>query len=122
MKNEFKKGSRLLTSGDYSNVFTDVDVKIASKYLLVLGKHKEKDSSRLGVVVAKKNIKHAVDRNRVKRVVREGFRESSENIKNLDLVVLARRGADKLDIKELRSILDSQLLKLRCDSDAKLEK
>ena len=43
--------------------------------------------ARLGLVVAKKLLKRAVDRNRVKRVVREQFRLRRSALPAVDLVV-----------------------------------
>lgn len=47
---------------------------------------------RLGVTVSSK-VANAVNRNRVKRWVREAFREVAADLPPLDLVVIARRGA-----------------------------
>ncbi len=43
--------------------------------------------ARLGLVVGKKLVKRAVDRNRVKRVIREEFRRCRPNLPPVDLVV-----------------------------------
>ena len=45
--------------------------------------------ARLGLAIAKKQLPRAVDRNRIKRVVRESFRLLQ--IQGHDFVVLARR-------------------------------
>lgn len=45
--------------------------------------------ARLGLAIAKKQLPRAVDRNRVKRIVRESFRE--HQLQDYDVVVLARR-------------------------------
>lgn len=50
---------------------------------------------RLGMAISKKTVKHAVYRNRLKRIVREGFRRNSPRLKNLDIVVLARKGVEQ---------------------------
>lgn len=58
------------------------------------------DSSlpRLGLAVTKKLFPRAVDRNRVKRVVREVFRENSQLIPNgYDVVVVAKGPAREAD-------------------------
>ena len=47
--------------------------------------------SRMGVIVGKKVAARAVDRNRIKRLVRETFRHSRDSFAGNDLVVLARR-------------------------------
>jgi ribonuclease P protein component len=44
------------------------------------------NTSRLGLAIPKKNAKRAIDRNRIKRVIREAFRKST-NPKSFDLVV-----------------------------------
>jgi len=51
--------------------------------------------SRLGVVVAKKNVRKANRRHRLKRIIREHFRLCQPS-SALDLVVLARSSADQL--------------------------
>jgi ribonuclease P protein component len=45
------------------------------------------DSARLGLVIGKKLLKRAVDRNRVKRIVREQFRLRRAALPACDLVV-----------------------------------
>src|SRR5690606_12677704 len=52
---------------------------------------------RLGLVIAKKNVRRAVDRNKVKRIARESFRHHRAELDNLDIVVLARKGLGELD-------------------------
>ena len=47
-------------------------------------------SSRLGIVASKKNYSKAVERNRIKRIVREAFRHHTIKDKSMDLVVLVK--------------------------------
>lgn len=47
----------------------------------------DRDTARLGVVVAKKFAKRAPDRNLVKRIVREHFRRARVDLPPLDLVI-----------------------------------
>jgi ribonuclease P protein component len=63
-------------------------------------------------VIAKKNVRLAVQRNRIKRVAREFFRSLPDSEPALDVVLLTRRGIDQLDNAELSSILLQQWQKL----------
>lgn len=47
--------------------------------------------ARLGIVVAKKNVRLAVARNRLKRIVRETFRQQQECLQGLDIVVVIKK-------------------------------
>ena len=71
---KFKKTQRLLNASDYKQVFDYNRAKVANSSLLILAKPSVK-YLRLGLVVAKKNIPTAVQRNRIKRVARETFRK-----------------------------------------------
>ena len=92
----FDKSRRLLTSADYSFVFDDATHKVAHQHYLLLARENSRGSARLGLVVAKKNIRLATRRNRVKRVVRDTFRLQQHHLDSLDIVFLTRKGFDTL--------------------------
>ncbi|HKV65224.1 MAG TPA: ribonuclease P protein component [Rhodanobacteraceae bacterium] len=50
-------------------------------------------TTRLGLAVSRKVSKRAVERNRIKRVVREAFRAEREELPALDILVVARTSA-----------------------------
>jgi ribonuclease P protein component len=50
-----------------------------------------KKNARFGMIVGKKTLALATDRNRMKRVIREAFRQHSIKLCGLDLVVMLRR-------------------------------
>jgi ribonuclease P protein component len=50
-------------------------------------------NARLGLAVSRKVSKRAVERNRIKRVVRESFRAEREGLPALDILVIARTSA-----------------------------
>jgi ribonuclease P protein component len=62
--------------------------------------------ARLGTAVAKKILRRAVDRNRVKRLIRESFRLRQHDLAGLDLVVMCARGIDLSNLQQLRDSLD----------------
>ncbi|HHL31203.1 MAG TPA: ribonuclease P protein component, partial [Oceanospirillales bacterium] len=61
--------------------------------------------SRLGLVISKKVDKRAVQRNRIKRISRETFR-NTKFASSCDFVVLARPNITRLANKELFNSLD----------------
>ena len=63
--------------------------------------------TRLGMVVAKKNISKSVERNRIKRLVRESFRHARLQLPGLDIIVLIRRGLDSLPNYVISSKIDA---------------
>ena len=93
----FPKAVRLLTASDYSNVFQDVQLRVSSQNFLILAKDQKSETARLGIIVAKKNVKLAVQRNRIKRLLRESFRNERESLPKLDIIVLAKKGANQTD-------------------------
>ena len=104
----FGKAKRLLNARDYSHVFDSPDARASHKHLLFLAKCSSEHENRLGLVIAKKNIRLAVQRNRIKRLAREFFRTLPEGEPKLDVILLARRGLDQLDNREVSSILQQQ--------------
>ena len=108
----FGKSSRLLTAADYSQVFDGCETRASHKHLLLLARKTDRPGHRLGLVIAKKNVRLAVQRNRVKRIAREFFRQLPEGDPPMDVVLLARRGLDQLDNAELSSILQHQWQRL----------
>lgn len=103
----FPKTSRLLNAADYKAVFSNAQFKVSCRQFLVLANRNDKSGARIGLVIAKKNVALAVERNRLKRQLRNTFRHNKELLDKLDLVVLARKDADKLDNKELINTIDS---------------
>lgn len=104
--NSFPKRVRLLNGSDFSPVFDSPPFKASDRFFLILAKPSHLDHPRLGLVVAKKNVRHAVDRNRFKRHVRESFRLKQHQLPPIDAIVLARRGVDALPNSQLIKTLE----------------
>ena len=88
----FGRALRLLRPKEFKRVF-DNGAKSGDEALLILGIRNDLPLPRLGLAIAKKHLKKAVDRNRIKRLVRESFRSHQEELTGLDLVELMIRVA-----------------------------
>ncbi len=108
---------RLGKPAEYKKVFTQ-SVKSTDKFFTLLAIKNDYDHPRLGLAIAKKNIKKAVTRNLIKRSIRENFRIQQHTLINIDIVVLARRDAANASPALLKKSLDKHWLKLvtRCVS------
>jgi len=93
-------------------VFDSPAFKVSSAAFLLLAQHAENSRSRIGVIVAKKHVKLATRRNRLKRLVREQFRLNLFH-PSLDLVVLARSAADSMDNAQVTNDLEQLWAKLQ---------
>ena len=114
----FQRELRLLRARDYSRVF-DKAFKVHNKAFTLLARENDLNHPRLGLVIAKKNLKFAHQRNRIKRVLRECFRQQQSQLANYDLVILTRRDIavlPKTDIIRLRDDLFARFNK-RCPKD-----
>lgn len=64
-------------------------------------------SARLGLAVSRKVSKRAVDRNRIKRVVRESFRHHRAELPTVDMLVIAKAPAAHAERDQLRRELEN---------------
>lgn len=106
----FTKARRLLTPAAFKCVFDAASLRVSSKELLILARTNELEYARLGLVIAKKHVRRATQRNRVKRIIRDSFRHqsliSANATNSLDIIVLARGGLDKLDNRALHELIN----------------
>lgn len=88
----FKKTQRLLKKIDYDHVFEKAKKVVTSEFV-VLYRSNDLGYARLGLALSKKMIAKAHDRNRLKRLLREGFRQTQ--LPAVDVIFLARQGVAK---------------------------
>ena len=108
---------RIKKPAEYKKVFAK-PVKSSDQFFTLLAIKNDYDHPRLGLAIAKKNVKKAVHRNIIKRTVRENFRKQQQRLGNIDIVVLARKEAVEAPLELLRKSLEKHWLKLvtRCAS------
>lgn len=110
--NGFPRAARLLDKAQFQQVFDDPR-KSMDPYFTVLARPNAEPLARLGLAIAKKCARRAVDRNRLKRLVRESFRLERLGLPGLDLVVLCRRDAVTADNLQLRASLTRHWARIR---------
>ncbi|WDM61753.1 ribonuclease P protein component [Pseudomonas sp. NEEL19] len=98
---DFSREKRLLTPRHFKAVFDSPTGKVPGKNLLILARENGLDHPRLGLVIGKKSVKLAVQRNRLKRLMRDSFRLNQQLLAGLDIVIVARKGLGEVENPEL---------------------
>lgn len=116
----FARQQRLNNATEFKQVFSHPCARRGDASMLVLGRKNHLDYARLGLAVAKKQIKKAVSRNRVKRLVRESFRQHGDLLKGLDIVVVARSGAEQVKNREMLEMIQDHwhFVKSTCEKSS----
>jgi len=108
---KFPREARLLDATSYGQVFKR-NRRVTNQHWIVLGHRSKTGSSRLGLAIAKKRARRAVDRNRLKRIARESFRHQRQQLHGFDVVVMNKDRATSASSVELRRSLDTLWLEL----------
>lgn len=96
----FTKAQRLLTAQDFKQVFDHTAFKVHTTHLLffVRVRHDQNAPNRLGLAIAKKKIKRAHERNRLKRLLREYFRQYQAQLPcAVEMAVIAKQDVSSCD-------------------------
>ncbi|QEY17523.1 ribonuclease P protein component [Cellvibrio sp. KY-GH-1] len=104
----FSKSLRLLEATDFQKIFDDAPFRASHQHFLILSRSNQLNIGRLGLVIAKKHLRLAVERNRFKRLIRESFRTRQHAFAGLDVIVLSRKGLENLTNAEFSQQLDQQ--------------
>ena len=90
----------MLDAESYQRVFKKAH-RSRDKLFTVLSRENRRKSARLGLAISKKSCRLAVQRNRLKRIVRESFRSHKDTLGGLDFVVMCQTAASRARNKEL---------------------
>jgi ribonuclease P protein component len=117
----FSKQKRLLKPFEFQRVFAQANLKASTRNLLLLAAPNKLTHARVGFVITKKQVQHAVQRNRIKRIIREYFRLHCNEMPPVDIIVLARKGFDGLSNDDINNGFASLWLKLINQAQGKRE-
>jgi ribonuclease P protein component len=88
----FQKTNRLLDAAAFGRVFKKA-TRSRDKLFTVLCRDSKREICRLGLAISKKHCRKATARNRIKRVIRESFRQHQVQLAGLDIVVINQPAA-----------------------------
>jgi len=84
--------ARLRYSRDFRGVFAE-PARSVDPCFTVLARRNDGQHARLGLAISRKHARRALDRNRLKRIIRESFRLRRQFLHGIDIVVMCRHGA-----------------------------
>lgn len=108
----FTKQDKLLKTDEFSSVF-DFKRSYAGKTLVLSCKPNALQHARIGIVVGKKKFPRAVDRNQIKRRLREIFRTHRQRFPAYDLVVRLKNQPLDLSFSGLAQELTHLMARIR---------
>ncbi len=101
----FPRSNRLTSASGFSRVFQRAQ-RSGDKYFTVLYRRNDLGYPRLGLAIAKKRVRRAVGRNRLKRISRDSFRHAKSQLLGEDSVIMARNQAESAVNSELFTSLE----------------
>jgi len=107
----FRRAQRLLLATDFARVLRVRPIEASVHFQLFRAPNPP--GPRLGVIVGKRFVARAVDRNRVKRLVRECFRTRKFDLPPVDHIVRVRTPLTAMDVPALRGELEALLFSQR---------
>ena len=110
---------RLRLQGDFDRLRSKGVRLECGSFFLNAGRAPAASPARLGIVVAKKQLAKAVDRNRAKRLLREAFRAVGPDVPpGWDVVLVARRSLPGQPLARLIAALREGLARALAALDA----
>jgi len=101
-----EKHQRLKKPAEYQHVYRSKQWGGSKHFTFNVLANDADDKNKLGVTVSKKVSKRAVDRNRLKRVMREFFRAHQTELNGANLVLTAKPSSNSANKEELQLSLN----------------
>ena len=107
----YPRTARLLKASDFA-ALRGRSKRFGARHFLAEVLINDKPSCRLGQAVSRRVSKRAVDRNRIKRLVRESYRHALSDLPGVDILLIARSSAANTSANDLRNDLAALWKKL----------
>lgn len=102
---DFPRSVRLTLPAQYRQVFANAR-RIGDAGFTLLVRDNDAGFARLGLAISRKCARRAVDRQRIKRLIRESFRHHRTALAHVDIVVMCRPAVTGWDNERIRGSLD----------------
>ncbi len=104
--NNFPKTNRLLTKNDFLNLQNN-SKRLNLESLVVYYKQSSTDIKlpKIGLSVSKK-VGNSVERNRIKRIIRESFRKSKQNLNPINFLIVVKFNNEKKILRDFSSFIN----------------
>lgn len=89
-----QRASRLNKAAQFNQVLAAAALRVKAGYFNALALPNDGLPARLGMVIPRRHTRTAVRRNRIKRLIRESFRQQQACFVGLDIVVMLRSRSD----------------------------
>ena len=106
----FERGARLLKPAEFERVFK-TGRRESGPWLTAVSAPQEQ-IPRLGLAISRKQASRSVDRNRLKRQIRESFRQAQAQLPACDIVVMAKPGAKLRPRAEIMAELEKLWIRI----------
>ena len=108
----FPSRAKLIKTDDFSSVF-NFRKRISGRFLAIHYRQNQLAWPRLGLVVAKKIARLSVQRNYMKRVLREQFRVRQQQLQPIDLIVRPHRLFERADYHAIQQEFNDLIVRIQ---------
>lgn len=103
----FSRSQKLLNAEQYKYVFSKSQ-RFGNKSFTLLARKNDLGHPRLGLAISKKAVNKAVDRNSIKRIIRDSFRLNQHMLPSVDIIVMCKPNVLTLDKHEMHKQIETQ--------------